>query len=187
MGTVPQDMDPASRCATRLAEAVLPDEAAIAADLTARYGAGGHARRELLRPARAGTGTAGGDTALAFVRLLESLDGAQAALRVVLADPLVANPIAVANLLVAWRMCRNDRTRRFAPPRGIDAGLAARVQSGAESLCLEQERRGTPPATSIARTELVIRVLVDSPEEARAFLDAIAPRPRRGWLGRGRG
>ena len=187
MSTVPEGDVVVSRCATRLAEATLPDEAAFAADVTARYGAGGRTRRDLLRavaasadgealPARTGSRPA-------FVDLLASLDGAQAGLRVILADPLASDPVAVAGVLAAWRRSRGDRTHRFARPPGTDPGLAARIQGGAECLTLEQRRHGTPAATAVTRTEISIRVLAASPGEALAFLDAIGPR-RRPWFRR---
>lgn len=166
--------------ATRLAEAAVPDEVDLAADIAVAYAAGGKDRAELFRVDAAVPGgfDAGGVLAV-FPFILSAITASGTVIMKLLGSGMVNVPGAVKDALDLWDRYEHHRRGPTAsvPPESEQAYQAlGRVCDTFEA---ELARAGIEPDRREQITYRTVRQLLHDQEGTREFLDAVAPATRR--------
>lgn len=171
-------MDVVQRWSERIAQRVAPEEADFAAEVGVAYAAGGQARKELLprpgtQPGAFGPGANAADLPL----ILQGLADAASALLAFLRSPYLANALAAAGLLMAFRADRHhEQGTAQATPLSERQALEAAFGSLRDRLVSAGFTRAR--ADHLAG-ELLEELLTDTAEAAQ-FVDALAAVPDSG-------
>ncbi|MYS86058.1 hypothetical protein [Embleya scabrispora] len=162
--------------ATRLAEAAVPDEAELAADVADAYIAGGRDRDELFRSsASVPGGFDPGAMMVAFPFVLSAVVASGQLLRWLLDSGVASLPSLVRDV-IELRDRRRGNTGR--PDEG-DASPArsehAELSRTFDTIVAELADSGMEPERGELIAGRVLRALLDDPRGTRTFLDTVDP------------
>lgn len=166
--------DPPAPWPQRFAHRVAPDEIDIADDLAAAYAAGGAKRQQLFLRPRTDPGSFGIGVGLLLPYLWQALDTAYPLLRAVLSDPVLANVLSIAGLVLS---CRRHPGEAHPTEAVRPAGAAAdSLDAAIDHLRDRLAAAGLPVADAEQKAIDVVEVMLADPESATSFLGHLANR-----------
>ncbi|MFF3465175.1 hypothetical protein [Streptomyces sp. NPDC002619] len=180
--------DDLDRWGVRIARWTVPDETALAAQITRAYAAGGKTRRELFRTEGLAPGGFGGGISTVLPELLDALAYAADVVKAALGSQQFANAVSAAALLVSLRAQRTGQEPHPppGPARTSEGHAGSRTPStpqqpsgegvlAALHMCQRLRARGVDTATA---EELVAQLTAqllgaEDRDGVAAFLDAL--------------